>query len=227
MIKNIIFDAYGTLISTGDGSVKATEAIFYPHGLSETAAEIYREWKQYHRHHIDTLGEFVTEKEIFIRDLAKLYDKYHITSYAAVDVEPMIVSQYSRDLFLETRGVIDDLKLSYNIAIGSTTDTDPLMYNLNRAELRIDHVFTSESLRVYKPQKEFYKAILERIGWDAQDTLFVGDSLTDDVIGPKSVGMKAILLDRKGIYSKQKTHSEPDAVIQNLTQLIDIIPTIT
>lgn len=227
MIKNIIFDAYGTLISTGDGSVKATEAIFYPHGLSETAVEIYREWKQYHRHHIDTLGEFVTEKEIFIRDLAKLYDKYHITSYAAVDVEPMIVSQYSRDLFLETRGVIDDLKLSYNIAIGSTTDTDPLMYNLNRAELRIDHVFTSESLRVYKPQKEFYKAILERIGWDAQDTLFVGDSLTDDVIGPKSVGMKAILLDRKGIYSKQKTHSEPDAVIQNLTQLIDIIPTIT
>lgn len=227
MIKNIIFDAYGTLISTGDGSINATQAIFHRHAPLLNTQDIYREWKQYHRHHIDTLGEFSTEKEIFIRDLAKLYDKYHITSYAAVDVEPMIVSQYSRDLFPETRGVIDDLKLSYNIAIGSTTDTDPLMYNLNRAELRIDHVFTSESLRVYKPQKEFYKAILERIGWDAQDTLFVGDSLTDDVIGPKSVGMKAILLDRKGIYSKQETHSEPDAVIQNLTQLKDIIPTIT
>jgi FMN phosphatase YigB (HAD superfamily) len=227
MIKNIIFDAYGTLISTGDGSVKATQAIFHRHAPLLDAQDIYREWKQYHRHHIDTLGEFVTEKEIFIRDLAKLYDKYHVSGCAAIDVEPMIISQFGRDLFPETHGVIDDLKLSYHIAVGSTTDTEPLMYNLNRAELRIDHVFTSESLRVYKPQKEFYKAILERIGWNAQDTLFVGDSLADDVIGPQSVGMKAILLDRKGIYSKQKTHSEPDAVIRNLTQLKDIIPTIT
>lgn len=225
MIKNIIFDAYGTLISTGDGSIKATRKIWHRHDAQADAAAIYHEWKRYHRYHIDALTEFITEKEIFIRDLAKLYDKYHITSYAAVDVEPMIVSQYSRDLFLETRGVIDDLKLSYNIAIGSTTDTDPLMYNLNRAELRIDHVFTSESLRVYKPQKEFYKAILERIGWEACDTLFVGDSLTDDVLGPKSVGMKAVLLDRNNKYSAQ-TSVHPDGIIQNLTQLKALIPTL-
>ena len=227
MIKNIIFDAYGTLISTGDGSVKATQAIFHRHAPLLDAKDIYREWKQYHRHHIDTLGEFITEKEIFIRDLTKLYDKYQISSCAAADVEPMIVSQYGRDLFPEILGAIDDLKPSYHIAIGSTTDTEPLMYNLNRAGLRINHVFTSESLRVYKPKKEFYEAILDRMGWKAHETLFVGDSLTDDVIGPKSVGMRAILLDRKGVCFAQKPHPTPDAVIQNLAQLKEIIPTLT
>ena len=226
MIKNIIFDAYGTLISTGDGSVKATQAIFHRHAPLLDAKDIYREWKQYHRHHIDTLGEFITEKEIFIRDLTKLYDKYHISSCATADVEPMIVSQYGRDLFPETRGAIDDLKFSYHIAIGSTTDTEPLMYNLNRAGLYINHVFTSESLRIYKPKKEFYEAILDRMGWKAHETLFVGDSLTDDVIGPKNVGVKAILLDRKGVYFAQKAHPSPDAVIQNLAQLKDVIPKI-
>ena len=227
MIKNIIFDAYGTLISTGDGSVKATEAIFHPHGLSETAAEIYREWKQYHRHHIDTLSEFVTEQKIFVRDLQLLYDQYHIVSDAATDITPMIQSQYDRDLFPETREVIYELKTSYGMAIGSTTDTKPLLYNLDRAGLPIDRVFTSEILKVYKPKKEFYLAILDRMKWTAHETLFVGDSLTDDVIGPKNVGMRAVLLDRKGTYSEQKNSPAPDAVIQNLLQLRDIIPQIT
>lgn len=227
MIKNIIFDAYGTLISTGDGSVKAAQAIFHRHAPLSDAKDIYREWKQYHRHHIDTLTGFITEKEIFIRDLAKLYDRYHISSCAASDVEPMIASQYGRDLFPETRDVIHDLSSSYHIAIGSTTDSEPLAYNLSRAELHVSQVFTSESLRVYKPKKEFYEAILVRMGWKPHETLFVGDSLTDDVIGPKSVGMKAILLDRKGGFSGQKTNPAPDAVIQNLAQLKDIIPTIT
>ena len=227
MIKNVIFDAYGTLISTGDGSVKATQAIFHRHAPLLDAKDIYREWKQHHRRHIDTLTEFITEKEIFIRDLTRLYDKYHISSCAAVDVEPMIASQYGRDLFPETRDAIRDLSSSYHIAIGSTTDSEPLVYNLNRAGLRINHVFTSESLRIYKPKKEFYEAILDYMGWNAHETLFVGDSLTDDVIGPKNAGMKAILLDRKGIYLEQKTHPAPDAVIQNLAQLKDIIPTIT
>ena len=225
MIKNIIFDAYGTLISTGDGSVKATKTIFHRHAPLLDAKDIYREWKQYHRYHIDTLGEFVTEKDIFIRDLAKLYDKYHISSCAAVDVEPMIASQYGRDLFSDTHDAIDDLKLSYHIAIGSTTDTEPLIYNLNRARLRINHVFTSESLRVYKPQKEFYLTILDIMEWEVDDTLFVGDSLTDDVLGPKQVGMRAVFLDRCGKYSQRAVSPLPDAIIQNLAQLKDIIPT--
>ena len=225
MIKNIIFDAYGTLISTGDGSIKATRKIWHRHDAQADAAAIYHGWKRYHRYHIDALTEFITEKEIFIRDLQQLYEQYHIASNASADIEPMIASQYGRDVFPETRSVINELQSSYYVVIGSTTDTEPIMYNLNRADLHITHVFTSEMLRVYKPQKEFYLAILDTMGWEACDTLFVGDSLTDDVLGPKSVGMKAVLLDRNNKYSAQ-TSVHPDGIIQNLTQLKALIPTL-
>ena len=42
MIKNIIFDVYGTLICTGSGSVDATEKIFRKYKLEDTCQEIYK-----------------------------------------------------------------------------------------------------------------------------------------------------------------------------------------
>ena len=49
-----------------------------------------------------------------------------------------------------------------------------------------------------------------------QDVLFVGDSLTDDVIGPKSVGMKTALVDR----AKRRSFAEQDYTFTELTDLL-------
>ena len=51
-----------------------------------------------------------------------------------------------------------------------------------------------------------------------QDVLFVGDSLTDDVIGPKSVGMKTALVDR----AKRSSFAEQDYTFTELTDLLKI-----
>ena len=51
--KMIIFDAYGTLLSTGDGSVRATERILALQPRDIDARVFYSEWKKYHRTHID------------------------------------------------------------------------------------------------------------------------------------------------------------------------------
>ena len=226
MIKNIIFDAYGTLISTGDGSIRATREIWQRHNTTADAADIYREWKRYHREHIDTLSEFITEREIFIRDLQRLYAAHGITGDAVSDVTPMLDSQYNRAPFSESREAIDALRTQYRVVIGSTTDTEPLLRNLEQAGLAVDRVFTSEELRVYKPKKEFYEAILGAMGWSAEQTLFVGDSLTDDIAGPKCVGMRAVLIDRTGRYVGSNLSVQPDTIIQSLCQLIEIIPSL-
>lgn len=227
MIRHIIFDAYGTLISTGDGSIRATQSIWQRHDARADATTIYREWKRYHREHIDTLTAFVPEREIFVRDLQRLYDAHGIRGDAAEDVTPMLDSQYHRALFDETREVLDALREQYDIAIGSTTDTAPLLDNLKRGNLYIDHIFTSESLRVYKPNPTFYTAILTAMGWSADETLFVGDSPIDDVAGPKRVGMRAILLDRNNRHTGASLPTAPDAIIQHLKQLKDIISAIS
>ena len=133
----------------------------------------------------------------------------------------MIASLYGRILFSDVMDTITALE-DYEIAIGSTTDTMPLLSNIEQTNLPIAHVFTSESLGVYKPNKQFYLKILNAMGWSASETMFVGDSLIDDVAGPKSVGMKTIWLNRKHA-SYNKCMVSPDGVISNLYELLDCL----
>ena len=98
-----------------------------------------------------------------------------------------------RKLFDETEYVIDKLLNKYNVAIGLTTDTEPLLQNMANTSLSsIKHIYTSENIGFYKPNPKFYNEILSRTGWNVDECVFVGDSVIDDINGPLSVGMRAI-----------------------------------
>ena len=226
MIRNILFDVYGTLISTGNGSVKATESILNQCKVNLDAKAFYKDWKQYHRKHIDELEEFQTEEAIFQHDLQELFKQYGIKEDASILIKPMIDSLYNRNVFDDTLPAIQSLQKQYKLAIGSTSDTDPLLYNMKLNKLDIETVFTSEMLKAYKPQPVFFKAILEQLNWKVEETVYVGDSVIDDIQGPKGIGMKAILLDRNGRYQGKNISPSPDATITSLADLINIIPTI-
>ena len=151
--------------------------------------------------------------------------KYNISADASKEVEPMIRSLFGeRHAFpdvTETLRMLDEAGVEY--AIGSTTDTDSLQYFLDLNRLTFEHVFTSEDMKVYKPDKRFYERILALSGWNLDECLFVGDNIVDDVKGPKSIGMKAVLLDRKGSFDEAGADVKPDYVIRSLTELEKLI----
>jgi putative hydrolase of the HAD superfamily len=49
-----------------------------------------------------------------------------------------------------------------------------------------------------KPDREIFLAALEAAGTHPEETMHVGDSLRDDVEGAQAVGIRAVLLDRRG-----------------------------
>ena len=62
-------------------------------------------------------------------------------------------------------------------------------------------VLTSARVGVRKPHPVMYEAVLRELGLPDHErdrVLFVGDSLTADVEGPRSFGMRGVLLDRSG-----------------------------
>lgn len=220
MIKAVVFDAYGTLISTGTGSVEAAQKILDLHGSSISAKTFYADWKQYHREHMDHLTQFVTEETIFRWDLEKLYVQYDLPGKAAEDVGIMLNTLGNRMAFPESKEVVERLKRSVTVCIGSTTDTEPLMRDLARSGVTVDRVFTSEGLRVYKPQKAFYEKILAVLSLHPEEVLFVGDSLTDDVYGPRQVGMKICWVNRKG---QPSPIPPPDYEVADLRGVLELL----
>jgi len=221
MKKLLIFDAYGTLLSTGKGSLQATQKILALQEKEIDAAIFYKEWKKYHRKHLDeaNVSKFILEKEIFAKDLKTLYEQYQIQRPYEKDVAIMLESLEGRVVFLEVAEAIRELRKKYRVVIGSTTDTEPLLVNLKNNGLEVDAVYTSEMIQKYKPAPMFYQYILQEEDCRDEDAVFIGDSLIDDVEGPQSVGITAILVDRESKFSRTSGVC-PDYVVKGIDDII-------
>jgi putative hydrolase of the HAD superfamily len=86
-------------------------------------------------------------------------------------------------------------------------------------------VYTSD-IEWTKPHPEAFRAALDAVGVsEPARAVFVGDRPFDDIHGAKSVGMRAVLVPHSDIPAEQIGHTEgdPDAVIERLADLLDII----
>ncbi len=219
MLQTIIFDAYGTLISTGNGSISAAQTILDRNSSDASAKEFYARWKQLHKAHIQGMTAFHKEEDVFLWDLEQLYSEYHFSRDPATDVQVMLHTLGRRRAFPETNETLEHLNKRYLVCIGSTTDTSPLIRDLENNHITVHHVFTSESLQAYKPQRIFYEEILKQLRINPAEALFVGDSLEDDVFGPQQIGMKTCWINRK---DQPLTNATPDFQIKTLSELISM-----
>ena len=171
----------------------------------------------YHTDILLSSESFIREETAFRRALEKLYCEYAVIGNGYTDADILINTFDKRELFPEVLKTVECLKKDYLLCIGSNTDDYPLYRNLERIGLYIEKVFTSEALKVYKPQKEFYTSILNELGLSCDEVLFVGDSLVDDVFGPSKIGIKTCHVNRKNI---SYTDIIPDISVASL----DLIP---
>lgn len=217
MIKAIIFDAFGTLISTGSGSLDATGELLDTKKRRDIDASVfYAKWKKYHTDILIASDAFMREEIAFRKALVRLYDEYEIKGDGYRDADILINTFENRNLFPEVLKTVEYLKKDYMLCIGSNTDDYPLYRNLERNNLFIEHIYTSESLKTYKPKSGFYTAILEDMNLSPCEALFVGDSLVDDVLGPSKIGIKTCHVNRKNI---SYTDIIPDISVASLEQI--------
>lgn len=221
----IIFDVYGTLISTGTGSLDAVRKILELQEEDIKPEEFYREWKQLHRINMDNANKkvFVNEATIFKHDLEQLYLKYNIRRDFNKDVNIMLDTLGKRNCFDETLLSIETLRKKYRVVIGSTTDNDPLYQDMERNGIAVDQVYTSEIIHKYKPDPEFYHYILRKEECNKKEAVFIGDSYIDDVCGPSQVGIKSILIDRKHTFCCGENKIKPWKISDSLENIIELV----
>lgn len=197
LTRAIVLDAYGTLLSTGTGSVDAVRIILERHACSLDPRSFYARWKRLHRAHMRRPG-FLPERQLFELELHQLYLEYGLSGDPRRDVQPMLDSQYGRVPFPDASACLAFLRTRYRLIVASNSDTEPLLDNLRAGDLAPDAVFTSEDLGCYKPDGRFYRQMLRAINLRADEVVFIGDSPEEDVLGPQRLGIPSMLLDRSG-----------------------------
>jgi HAD superfamily hydrolase (TIGR01509 family) len=107
--------------------------------------------------------------------------------------------------------VVGELARHAQLAIVSNYPHAPVVYTtLERLGLRrhFSAVVVSSELGWLKPHPELYRTALSRVGARAEEALFVGDDLDNDVRAPKALGL------RTAWFTTEQTALPPEANIK-------------
>ena len=94
---------------------------------------------------------------------------------------------------LKSRGVI--MGLISNI----DQDIRPVCTELG-LDPYVTYVVTSRDARSEKPHPLIFLAALDGAGVEAEESVYVGDQYSCDVVGARGVGMKSVLIDRYDLF---------------------------
>jgi putative hydrolase of the HAD superfamily len=107
------------------------------------------------------------------------------------------------ELYEDVPPVLRELRrrhLKIGLVTNSSRDLDRFVDTFS---LDVDAAVSSGSHGKVKPDPSIFEAALARLGLAPAQVVMVGDSLLDDVEGARSIGMRALLLDREGRYPER------------------------
>jgi putative hydrolase of the HAD superfamily len=91
----------------------------------------------------------------------------------------------------------------------------------------LDALVISDAIGIRKPRAEIFEAVLAQLGVAPEQTLHVGDSLSADVAGAASLGIKTAWITRR-VADRQaalRAHEgpAPDCEISDLAEIADLL----
>jgi putative hydrolase of the HAD superfamily len=228
-IRAVLFDAAGTLIDLAPDLTARMVHVAQRHGSPITEDAARRAQAD-----VDARGgwpEDASDEETrrnnwlaFCRELL---------SDAVVDHDAVVVEAIGRELrdelldpgsylaFGDVRPTLDGLRAA-GVRIGIVSNFDSWLHEiLRRTGIADDFmcVVLSSELGHYKPAPELFLTGLNRLGTTAATTVFVGDSPYSDIGGAESVGMRAVLVDRRASHP-----TFPGKRVTSLEDLLKLLP---
>jgi len=117
--------------------------------------------------------------------------------------------------------VLRKLRKRYELGVVSNFAIPECVYRLlerHGLEKYFDAIIVSGAVNKRKPHLEIFRRALQELGVTAEETVFVGDTVDADVLGPKAAGMKTIYLERR--LQKDAEIACPTQTIKSLEQLV-------
>ena len=85
----------------------------------------------------------------------------------------------------------------------------------------LDALIVSSEVGLAKPHPAIFQEALRRLDVRPEETVFVGDIVWADVLGPQSLGMKAVLT--RQYRREEPNEHKPDLIIERLPEIVDYV----
>jgi putative hydrolase of the HAD superfamily len=174
-------------------------------------------WDQYKK------GEIVKEYLSYRRfELSLMHFGVHNTDLAKKIAEDYINISPTKTLLVP--GVfeaLDYLRNKYKLAMitNGFNEIQFVKIRLSGLEPYFPLVVTSEEAGYKKPDPRIFGYALEKAGAKAADCIYVGDEPETDIVGAQAAGLGQVLV----TFGKTMDHANATYVVQNVTDLIDIL----
>ena len=220
-ITTILFDAYETLLAGAMEKLHALcDRIVNEQDVGMSGQDFFETWDRsfFPLIHGDT---FYTMRQAHLISLGQTFENLG---------RRVSFEHYPDGLFAEFANVpiFEDVEPalaglgSFRTGVVSNADDDHLNRALSRNRLAFPVVVSSESARSYKPAPEIFHEALRLIGSRPEETLYVGDSQDDDIVGARRAGIKVAWLNRKGEALKPHI-PEPHYEISSLQDISGLV----
>lgn len=209
MIRYVLFDVSGTLL-TKPSLINNINEVLIEFGHSIPLNEI-----RYKHKFISELIHFPDRTDV------DFYQKFNSEFLRALGIVPerfLLNEIFKRCTYLPWEKFNDtEILTDLNIPCGILSNFNSSLNE--KLSVFFGPIFTdvlvSEELGISKPNLEFYKRALEKIGVIPSEILYIGDSLKLDIEPASKLGIKSLLIDRDCFYSGSKFRIESLFDIKN------------
>ena len=202
-VRTVIFDVDFTLVRPGpDLGASAYRELGRRYGL-ELDVDKYEEAREASFAAVERHPDLDHDEEIWIRFTERIIigmGGRGETYSAAVEMERRWVHAAHFELYDDALPALERLR-AHGLKIGLLSNSSrDLGEFVAHHGLVVDAALTSHVHGKTKPHESIFRALLDRLQASPEEAVMVGDTVDDDVVGARAVGMRAILVDRYGRY---------------------------
>lgn len=217
-IKAVLFDMHGTLVYAKN-EVSAEEISDY---LFSKGYEVSPQQLMAAR----TFVAFIDYPKYGYRSWRSFFSRIFWRLKVKVDKETLytivkLLESRPYQLYSDAAGAVPKAKKN---GFETATVTTIAHFQFKKAIAPIknyfDFIMTGYEAGCDKTNPRMYKKVLEVLNVKPEEAVMIGDDALTDILLPKRLGIKAVLLDREG---KSEERLSADAVVNDLNEAVEII----
>ncbi|MFL5710963.1 MAG: haloacid dehalogenase type II [Chloroflexota bacterium] len=216
-VDALTFDCYGTLIDWEAGLSAAFRAVLDAHDVAHDPEDVL---VRFGRHEAEAEGgPYRTYREVLAHGLGS------VASELGFDPTDDEVERFSRSVedwpaFPDSTEALRRLKRRFRLGVLTNCDDDLFAASNRRLAVDFDWVITAQQVGSYKPNKNNFEVMLDRLGLPQQRIVHVAQSLFHDHAPAKRLGFTTVWInrrhDRPGSGATPRADARPDATFPDM-----------